>query len=85
MPVLEAMAAGIPVVAGNRSALPEVCGGAAVLIDPRNEDELASALVSLATDQARVTALVESGRKRAMEFRWEKAVNETLTVYRELL
>jgi glycosyltransferase involved in cell wall biosynthesis len=85
MPVLEAMAAGMPVVAGNRSALPEVCGDAAVLIDPRNEDELASVLVSLATDQARAAALVESGRKRAMEFRWEKAVNETLAVYRELL
>ena len=47
MPVLEAMAAGIPVIAGNRSALPEVCGDAAELIDPLNEEELASALLKL--------------------------------------
>ena len=45
MPVLEAMAAGIPVIAGNRSALPEVCGDAAVLVDPESEEELASALL----------------------------------------
>ncbi len=48
MPVLEAMDAGIPVIAGNRSALPEVCGDAAELIDPGNEDELAAALCQCA-------------------------------------
>jgi len=85
MPVLEAMAAGIPVIAGNRSALPEVCGGAAELIDPANEEELASALVRLTADETRRAELVELGFRRASEFRWEDAVRATLAVYRELV
>jgi glycosyltransferase involved in cell wall biosynthesis len=85
MPVLEAMAAGLPVIAGNRSALPEVCGDAAELIDPRNEDELASALLRLATDETRRAELVDLGFRRAKEFRWEDAVSATVAVYRELV
>jgi len=85
MPVLEAMAAGIPVIAGNRSALPEVCGDAAELIDPTNEDDLASALLRLATDEARRAELVARGLDRAKQFRWENAVTRTLATYRELV
>lgn len=85
MPVLEAMEAGIPVIAGNNSALPEVCGNAAELIDPRNEDELVSALLRLATDETHRAKLVARGLRRAKDFQWEKAVTETLAVYRELL
>jgi glycosyltransferase involved in cell wall biosynthesis len=85
MPALEAMAAGIPVIAGNRSALPEVCGDAALLIDPRSEEELASALLLLAKDAARCKDLVERGKRRAEQFKWETAVSASLDVYRELL
>jgi glycosyltransferase involved in cell wall biosynthesis len=85
MPVLEAMSAGIPVIAGNRSALPEVCGTAAELFDPANQDELASALLSLAANETRRAQLIAEGFRRAAEFSWEKAVNQTLDVYRELL
>ncbi len=84
MPALEAMAAGIPVIAGNRSALPEVCGDAAILIDPRSEAELASALLLLAQDGDRREDLVERGRRRAQQFKWETAVKATAEVYREL-
>jgi glycosyltransferase involved in cell wall biosynthesis len=85
MPVLEAMDAGIPVIAGNGSALPEVCGDAAELLDPRDEEELAAALIRLASDEARQAELVELGRRRAGEFRWDDAVRATLGVYRELV
>jgi glycosyltransferase involved in cell wall biosynthesis len=85
MPVLEAMAAGIPVIAGNRSALPEVCGDAAELVDPSSEDDLASALLKLATDETRRAELVALGLHRAGQFKWENALAETLAVYRELL
>jgi glycosyltransferase involved in cell wall biosynthesis len=84
MPVLEAMDAGIPVIAGNRSALPEVCGDAAELVDPENEEELAAALVRLAVDERRRNELVSLGRLRVAEFRWDDAVTKTLGVYREL-
>ncbi len=85
MPVLEAMDAGIPVIAGNRSALPEVCGDAAELIDPFNEDDLASALLRLATDETRRAELVARGLDRARQFRWENAVTKTIAAYRELV
>ena len=85
MPALEAMAAGIPVIATTRSALPEVCGDAAMLVNPQNEEELAAALVLLATDEGRRRYLVERGRYRAEQFKWEKAVNATIDVYRELI
>jgi glycosyltransferase involved in cell wall biosynthesis len=85
MPVLEAMDAGIPVIAGNGSALPEVCGDAAELIDPRSEDDLASALLRLATDEKRRADLVALGMDRAKRFRWESAVTKTIAAYRELV
>lgn len=84
MPVLEAMEAGIPVIAGNSSALPEVCGDAAELIDPKNEDDLASALLRLSNDETRRAELVARGLDRAKHFRWEYAVANTLAAYREL-
>jgi glycosyltransferase involved in cell wall biosynthesis len=84
MPVLEAMAAGVCVIAGNRSALPEVCGEAAELVDPLNEEELASALQGLAADENRRQNLIERGTLRAAQFRWEDAVAKTLNVYGEL-
>jgi glycosyltransferase involved in cell wall biosynthesis len=85
MPVLEAMAAGVPVMASNRSALPEVCGDAALLVDPEHSEALYDALDRLCRDQHLVQSLIERGSKRAAEFSWEKAVEKTWNVYRELL
>jgi glycosyltransferase involved in cell wall biosynthesis len=84
MPMLEAMAAGVPVIAGNRSALPEVCGDAAEQIDPESEDQLAAALLRLATDDGRRRELIARGFARAKQFTWESAVAKTYAVYREL-
>jgi glycosyltransferase involved in cell wall biosynthesis len=84
MPVLEAMAAGIPVIGSNRSALPEVCGDAAILINPESEEELATTLLTLAKDEDKCADLIGRGSARAAEFTWSRAVNETLEVYREL-
>jgi len=84
MPVLEAMASGVPVISGNRSALPEVCGDAAEMIDPRSEEELIAALLRLASDEPRRDELVARGLRQAGQFRWDRAVAQTLAVYREL-
>jgi glycosyltransferase involved in cell wall biosynthesis len=84
MPVLEAMAAGVCVVAGNRSALPEVCGEAAELVDPFREEELASVLQRLAIDENRRRELVNRGRLHAARFRWQDAVTRTRAVYTEI-
>jgi glycosyltransferase involved in cell wall biosynthesis len=85
IPVLEAMAAGTPVVTSNRSALPEVAGGAAMLVDPENTEALASALRELIADDDLRRSLAESGVRRASDFSWDRAVRETWAVYRELL
>ena len=84
MPVLEAMAAGVPVVASNRSAVPEVAGEAALLIDPENTQELADALVMLTQDERRRAELTRRGLERASKFTWQEAIEKTWQVYWEL-
>jgi glycosyltransferase involved in cell wall biosynthesis len=85
MPVLEAMAYGVPVLTSSRSALPEVAGGAALLADPEREDELAEGLVKLASDAALRATLIERGRARAQDSSWTKTLARTWEVYLKLL
>jgi glycosyltransferase involved in cell wall biosynthesis len=85
MPALEAMAAGIPVVASRRAGLPEVCGDAAILVDPENQEELTSALLLLAGSDVTREKLVRRGYARASGFTWTRAVQMTWQVYSSLL
>ena len=84
MPVLEAMAWGVPVLTSTSSALPEVAGGAALLVDPENEEELGTELARLAGDESLRAALSIQGRARAEAMPWCLAVERTWSVYREL-
>jgi glycosyltransferase involved in cell wall biosynthesis len=81
MPVLEAMAAATPVITSNCSALPEVAGDAALLVDPRDTSALADALRELAGNEDLRWELAVRGRSRAALFTWEKAARETWDVY----
>jgi glycosyltransferase involved in cell wall biosynthesis len=85
IPVLEAMSAGVPVIASNTSALPEVCGEAAIFVDPLDVDQLASELQRLAADPDLRTQIAKRGRSRAAEFTWNVAAEKTWNVYQELL
>ncbi len=85
MPVLEAMAAQIPVLTSSRSALPEVAGDAALLADPEDTEAIASGLLRLTGDPDLWQQLVRLGAARAQKFTWEKAVGKTWEVYRNLL
>ena len=85
MPVLEAMAAGTPVVTSTRSALPEVAGDAALLVDPGDTESLGAALRLLAGKEDLRRDLAARGMARARLFTWEKAARETWDVYREVL
>lgn len=84
LPALEAMACGCPVVASNVTSLPEVCGDAALLIDPLDETSLADALGRLAVDESRRSALRKKGLERAALFSWEKSAREHLRVFQDV-
>jgi glycosyltransferase involved in cell wall biosynthesis len=85
LPVLEAMASGIPVVAANRAALPETCGGAAVLVDPEDGDALADALARVVIDDGLRKQLTEAGLERASHFTWDRAAQATDSVISEVI
>lgn len=85
IPVLEAMAHGLPVVTSNRSALPEAAGGAAWLIDPDDTDALGDALVQLCEDAALRQQWRERGFRRVADCGWQKAVDATWRTYQDLL
>ena len=83
LPPLEAMAAGAPAIVSSRGALPEVCGDAALTVDPEDPQSMADAMAK-AIDSATREQIVERGRARAAQFTWKKTALGTLLVYRAL-
>jgi glycosyltransferase involved in cell wall biosynthesis len=85
IPPIEAMTCSAPVVASNRSSLPEVVGDAGLLFDPERTDELTEILGNLADDSALRERLIAKGLERAKMFSWDKTVAQTVEVYREVV
>jgi glycosyltransferase involved in cell wall biosynthesis len=81
LPVIEAMAQGIPVACSNAGALPEVCGDAAVLFDPVSVEGMVDAVDEILHDSSLRQRLSEAGRVRATQFTWEKCADQTQAVY----
>ena len=77
--------AGVPVLTSNRSALPEVAGDAALLVDPMREDEIANGLARLVSDQSLREELTSRGHERVKQFRWDRTVEQTMAAYKRLL
>jgi len=82
MPLLEAMAMGTPVIASNRTVMPEVCGDAALLVDPGDEEAVVAAARSTLSDDAVRAGLVDRGRARAARYAGDRIAQEMLKVYR---
>jgi glycosyltransferase involved in cell wall biosynthesis len=82
LPVLEAMASGIPCVVSNRTALPEVAGDAALLTDPDRPEAIAAALQAVLDDQQLAGTLSQRGRAHAEQFSWTRAAETVAAVLR---
>jgi glycosyltransferase involved in cell wall biosynthesis len=81
LPPLEAMASGTPVVTSNTSSLPEVTGGAAVLVDPYDVGSIVDGVRRVLTDPSLAAELRRKGPLRAREFSWARSVAKTLDLY----
>lgn len=86
IPLVEAMKAGVPILTGNRTSLPEVAGDAALLCDPFNEEDIADKMIELASNQELQKSLITKGKERAKLFSWDltaKKVYAVLSSYRK--
>lgn len=84
LPVLEAMAAGVPVIASDRMSVPEVVGDAGVVVDPDQPSAMARAIGRVLTDAAFRSSLVAAGRRRVRELTWQRAAAEFDALFSEV-
>lgn len=84
IPLLEAMACGVPVITSNTSSMPEIGGPDAILVNPENTDDITAMLLRLETDEAFYQKERNVGLERAKLFSWRKTTEQLLEVYREL-
>lgn len=82
LPVLEAMASGVPVLCSGAASLPEVGGDAVLYVDPRNDLQILDGLVRMMDDDVLRASLSEKGLQRAKKFTWAETVEKTLSAYR---
>ncbi|MDP3740936.1 MAG: glycosyltransferase family 1 protein, partial [bacterium] len=83
LPVLEAFAAGVPVITSNRSGTKEAAGDAALLVDPENFQDIAAGMKEILKPDIR-KQLIEKGRRRALEFSWEKSAKKYLELFKSI-
>ncbi len=85
IPVLEAMQCGTPVITSNVTSLPEIAGDAAILINPRDGDELCQAILNLLSDGDLRDRLKQKGIERAKQFSWSICAKETVEIYKKMV
>jgi glycosyltransferase involved in cell wall biosynthesis len=84
LPAVEAMACGTPVITSNVSSLPEIAGGAAILVNPFNVDEIANAILDVLKNDSKRTEMIDKGFENVKRFDWEKSANEILEITEDL-
>lgn len=85
IPVLEALASGVPVICSNISSLPEAGGDAPLYIDPNSKDSLKKALIKVVTDESLRKKMIAKGLKQAKKFSWERSAGKLNQLYQQLL
>ena len=84
IPMLEAMACGVPVITSNTSSMPEVAGTAAFIIDPFKPEEITEAILKILGDKALRDDLIKKGFEQAAKFSWRAMAQSVLAIYREI-
>jgi glycosyltransferase involved in cell wall biosynthesis len=84
IPMLEAMACGVPVITSTTSSMPEVAGDAAVLVDPFKPGEITAAMILLTNDEALKKNRIKKGFEQAAKFSWNAMARHVLELYREI-
>ena len=85
LPLLESMASGCPVITSTTSSLPEIAGNAAILVNPRDVDEVASAIEAVCKDDHLASQMKQKGSERAVQFSWVKCAQQTTLIYESLV
>ncbi|ABE49541.1 glycosyltransferase family 4 protein [Methylobacillus flagellatus] len=83
LPVVEAFAAGTPVITSNTTSLPEVAGDAAMLVNPLNVSDIAAAMQSMLEQPELAESFRNKGQERALAYSWDKTASMTLDVYKK--
>jgi glycosyltransferase involved in cell wall biosynthesis len=84
IPLLEAMACGVPVITSNTSSMPEIAGDAAFVIDPFKPEEITAAMVQVTSDEMLRNDLVNKGIPQAAKFSWRSMAEHVLSIYQEI-
>ena len=85
MPILESFASGAPVITSNTTAIPEVAGNAAWLVDPYDVNDISHAMRSLVQDEGFAQKYVEKGLIRARQFTWTDCARKTIEIYKNVI
>lgn len=83
-PILEAFSLGVPVISSNTSSIPEIAGGAAILVDPNDPKLIADAILRVLNDNKLADKLKNLGLERVKDFSWEESANEYLDLYHHI-
>ncbi len=84
IPILEAMACGVPVITSNTSSMPEIAGDAAMIIDPYKPEEITSAMIQLTSDGQLRSGKIKLGLEQAELFSWRAMAEKVLKIYQEI-
>ena len=84
LPLLEAMACGVPVITSNTSSMPEIASDAALFVDPLDYHQIKERIIAVLNDKELESQLKEKGLKRAENFTWKSSAEQLLSVYNSL-
>ena len=83
IPIIEAMSVGVPVITSNTSAMTEIAGNAALLVNPTNTNEIADAMQLIITDEVLRIGLIEKGRANAVRFSWQQSAEKVMEIIQQ--